>query len=279
MQPKLRTVRARVRTIETRAVLPQKKTAAPIYHTAEYRTWREAVLARDGHRCVDPLHDEGLPRAGVTLYADHIHELRDDGAPFDLANGLTRCAPCHSRKTLAARAERIHAPVSDGRAGGAVRPDWIRPSKVPLCMVCGPPGSGKSTYVQRHKGGGDMVIDLDTIASKLSGQPPHAWDRARWLDPALRRRNAMLGSLSGDRLHCSHAWFIVGAPSAEERQWWHDKLRPARIVVLVVSDEVCLARLSADPARIARRGEQSAAVHDWWNRYTPRPADETHTPV
>ena len=40
-------------------------------------------------------------------------------------------------------------------------------------VVHGPPLSGKSTYVQEHKGPNDLVFDFDLIMSALSGLPVH----------------------------------------------------------------------------------------------------------
>jgi 5-methylcytosine-specific restriction endonuclease McrA len=55
----------------------------------DHERWRCAVLERDGYRCVDCGSSE-------RLNADHIDP---NGARHDLANGATRCASCHARKT------------------------------------------------------------------------------------------------------------------------------------------------------------------------------------
>jgi formate-dependent nitrite reductase cytochrome c552 subunit len=84
------------------------KRAAPIYATPEYRAWRAEVIRRSGGRCQDKNHDPQRSRSGK-LYADHVKELRDGGAPFDVRNGLARCASCHERKTIEARVARLKA--------------------------------------------------------------------------------------------------------------------------------------------------------------------------
>lgn len=94
-----------LRAADTRIVKPAPKQVDPIYSTADYRRWREAILARAGGRCQDTACKDPT-RAGMTLFADHIIELKDGGAPFDLANGMARCGSCHTSKTLRARGER-----------------------------------------------------------------------------------------------------------------------------------------------------------------------------
>lgn len=48
-----------------------------------------------------------------------------------------------------------------------------------LFVVVGPPGAGKTTYVQEHARDGDVVIDMDRIASALtvSGADSHKHGR------------------------------------------------------------------------------------------------------
>jgi 5-methylcytosine-specific restriction enzyme A len=81
--------------------LPAKR-AASIYHTPEYQAWRAAVIERAAGRCEQP----GCGRREPRMFADHVIELRDGGAPFDLVNGQCLCGSCHTAKTAAARAAR-----------------------------------------------------------------------------------------------------------------------------------------------------------------------------
>jgi formate-dependent nitrite reductase cytochrome c552 subunit len=98
----------RLKAQDSRRIKPEEKRALPIYSTPEYRFWRAEVIRRSGGQCQDSTHDPRRSRSGK-LYADHIHELRDGGAPFDARNGMARCAACHERKTIAARVERLKA--------------------------------------------------------------------------------------------------------------------------------------------------------------------------
>jgi 5-methylcytosine-specific restriction protein A len=110
MADKLRNLPPRVAVADTRIARPGPKTVDPHYLTPEHRAWRAEVIRRSGGRCQDP--DCLTPhRTDQRLFADHVRELRDDGAPFDPANGLARCGACHTRKTLDERTRRMARPT------------------------------------------------------------------------------------------------------------------------------------------------------------------------
>ena len=111
----LRTLRSRIGMLNLQTAALPAKVADPIYGTAEYRRWRGIVIGRAGGRCRDP-HCAQPFRAGIRLFADHVVELKDGGAPFDPDNGLARCGACHTRKTVAERARRTaEPPMGAGR--------------------------------------------------------------------------------------------------------------------------------------------------------------------
>ena len=95
----------RLATGDARRVRVPPKVADDIYSTPEYAAWRKIVIERSGGYCQDD-ECETPHRKPSRLFADHIVELRDGGAPFDPANGKARCGSCHTRKTLLERAKR-----------------------------------------------------------------------------------------------------------------------------------------------------------------------------
>ena len=100
---KLKCVRPMLRCADVSAARLPPKVADSLYSTPEFKAWRDAVIRRAGNRCESPR----CGRAGVRLFADHIHEVKDGGAKFDLANGMALCGACHSLKTARVRAERL----------------------------------------------------------------------------------------------------------------------------------------------------------------------------
>lgn len=81
---------------------PPEKERAHHYGTPEHRAWQREVVARAHGMC----QGNGCGRTNVRLFADHIIELKDGGAPFDLRNGQALCGSCHSTKTAKAKRER-----------------------------------------------------------------------------------------------------------------------------------------------------------------------------
>jgi hypothetical protein len=188
----------------------------------------------------------GLVRA--TKIIDHIRPLALGGSDDD-ENTQGLCLLCSAIKTA----------TESASAGGAANwPEWLEPSAVPLEIVCGPPFSGKATYVAARASAEDVVIEFDAIAKRLSADH-RAW---RGIAPDLfnrtiRTRNALLGSLARLRGETCSAFFVIGAPTLGERQWWQRKLGGA-IVLMDPGVEECRRRA------LATRLPQALAAVDRW---------------
>lgn len=213
---------------------------------------RAGVEQRRRRLAAEPLCRHCRERGVVTpaTVPDHIVALAFGGAD-DESNIQCLCADCHAIKTAA-----------EGAASGGAsnHPDWLKPSAIPLTIVCGPPCSGKTTYVAERAKPGDIVIDLDVIASTID--PTYSqWQgnlTTELLNRSIRTRNAALGSL--ERQRQGSAWFIVAAPTQAERDWWKRKL----------GGDVVLLHPGADECkrRAAQRGTPRAikGVDDWERR-------------
>jgi 5-methylcytosine-specific restriction endonuclease McrA len=84
--------------------------AKVVYNTSAWRAARKATLWRDGNRC--RLNFEGCTHVATT--ADHVVELDDGGAPYDLRNLQASCRHCNLVKGHLARRlryERAMVPV------------------------------------------------------------------------------------------------------------------------------------------------------------------------
>lgn len=98
---RISTLAPRLKILDTRTARPAPKRADAELLTAAHRGWADEVKKRAGFRCED------CGATGVKLYADHVKERRDGGAPLDPTNGRCRCGSCHGRKTARERAARM----------------------------------------------------------------------------------------------------------------------------------------------------------------------------
>lgn len=103
----IRRISPQVRSLDTRSAPPANKHVDPFYATAEWRAFQRTIVAERGRICEDPRCDGRTHRPGMRVFADHVQELKDGGAPFDPANIMLRCGASHSRKTAKARADRF----------------------------------------------------------------------------------------------------------------------------------------------------------------------------
>jgi len=186
---------------------------------------------------------------GIIRVAVLVHHIDQNPHNNDMANLMSLCRQCH---------DEVH-----GKGMAIPNPSCK------VTLVAGPPGSGKSTWVEAQRKPTDTVIDLDVIKSHLARVPIYqAGDE--WIHPALIERNRMLSELPIG----SHAWFIVSAPRATDRKDWQDKLG-AHAVVLEVDASICKDRIDNDTRRPDHvKKQHKIAVDRWWRQYVSRREDE-----
>lgn len=234
---------------------------------------REWQLARKLHLANHPQCTEfgcGEPATDV----DHIQSVQErPDLRLDPSNFRSMCHAHHARRT--ARDQGFARTGSDNSSNAPLRgqrhPEWLRKSIVPLTVVCGAPGAGKSTYVEQRRGPRDMVLDLDEIAARLARQPLYQ-AAPSWHDAALRYRNGRLALLCYGNLW-PMAWLVVSEPHAQWRQWWVDKMG-ARIVVMETSLPTCVERVTMDERRPeVVRMQHCQLIGWWWATYKRRDDD------
>jgi 5-methylcytosine-specific restriction protein A len=206
--------------------------------------------------------------------ADHIVAvaLRPD-LRLRWSNLRPFCKPHHSARTARDQSFKMTA-----EARARTWPDDLKPSAIPLTIVCGAPGSGKSRYVTDHAAPGDLVIDLDEIKARLAGTTIYSAE-ARWTGPAITERNRMLRSLANVSAESAStsAWFIVSAPEPAERAWWQAQLG-GTVHLMDTDEETCIARINADWRRVGHRARMVERCREWFalargegSRFRPPP--------
>ncbi len=194
------------------------------------------------------LSEEAFCRAGCNrppTVVDHIRPHRgNEHLAFDRANLQALCKPCHDAKTA--------------RETGFLDGGRRLQTTAKVTLVCGPPCSGKTTWVREHAEPGDLVVDWDALAVALGSPHPHAHPAP--LRPFIAEaRDAVTARL--ERSHnLAAAWIIATAPRHADRE----RLAPgADVVVLAVDESECVRRARRD----GRPGDTIEAIEDWWRVY------------
>lgn len=241
-----------------------------VTRTKRWKVLRIEILERDGFRCREC-------SAKGRLEVDHIKPVRTHPElSYDPANLQALCPSCHTRKTRLEcghkprnpKAREWDAAVSDLEANKKPKGQWsvpfdLLPSRVPVMVVCGPPGAGKNTYITANAAPTDMVIDFDDYLASVGGAK---WDKdPERVQAAFRMRNGALRSLNTKRR--GTAWLPITAPSLAERNEWKRRLGRAKIIMLAVDADTCKARIRADPDRQHAIEPMCAGVDRWWRIY------------
>ena len=137
-------------------------------------------------------------------------------------------------------------------------------------LICGPPGSGKTTYVKEHMIEGDLVVDLDAIASALAGGGHYARNGAI-RDAALLVKEMLLSQPFDD---VRAIWLIDSGQTKKRRDKIRGRLtrdpnRRLSVVMLEVPASECIKRILRDERRAKRAEQWKEIVYKWWRDYEP----------
>jgi len=138
-------------------------------------------------------------------------------------------------------------------------------------VVCGPPGSGKSTFVQNSARFGDLIVDLDEIFRAISGLP--MYEKPETLLPfAIKVKNTLIDAVAAGENKYTNAWIITSGSSAKERDYLARRLR-AKVYVFEVSAMTCARRISKDDRRKDKVQLWMPIIEKWWREYRRRDGD------
>ena len=132
-----------------------------------------------------------------------------------------------------------------------------------VTLVCGPPCSGKSTYVAGRAQPGDVVVDYDQIARQL-GSPSEHNHAYRFHKPTERVITELLGQIASGRHE--NAWVIRSLPDSAQRRQLASHLR-AEVVIVDAPDE-----LLAERARSRGNVVKTVAAIASWRRASGIPS-------
>ena len=131
----------------------------------------------------------------VAVDVDHIIPIRQGGAVLAVDNLQPLCRQCHIRKT---------------------QREQPGEHMTQVFIVCGPPGSGKTSFVAERCTWGDLVVDVDAILAAISGLP--WYDKPTALLPvALDVRDYLYTLIRRGIAYVPRAWVIMSESDATKR--------------------------------------------------------------
>ena len=232
-----------------------------LYDSKAWEIARETQLADHPFcQCKDPYckvatdhpnKKEGEPCGRVAGEVDHDIPIRLGGSKLDTSNLNSLCHDCHVRKTR----------KEDGWNGGN--------EKKKVIVVCGAPGSGKSTWVKNNSRKGDLILDFDKLMSAICNFPLHRKPE-HLLKYGWEARDAILNHLDKSEEYI-RAFIIITGESRRKRDEFRARYG-AKVVVLETPELVCLQRVENDLNR-DHSFDWSSLVSYWWSHYEPSEED------
>jgi len=126
-----------------------------------------------------------------------------------------------------------------------------------ITIICGPPGSGKSTYVREHYLTGDVVIDMDVIALALTTpdvEPYTYSDLVRQVAFYARQAAVKEALKLGQSNRSINIWIIHTDPGPNQVSMY--KVLGGKVIWLDPGIDICIDRMKERPARSAKIAEK-----------------------
>lgn len=130
-------------------------------------------------------------------------------------------------------------------------------------LVYGSPLSGKTTWIADNMNAGDLVVDMDSIWTCISGQPRYSKPK-RLTQCAFAVRDTLVDMIRTRHGNWLNAYLCGGYPLVSERERLMRSLG-AREIFIDTPKDICLERF----ANSDRPSEYKRYITDWWERYNP----------
>lgn len=129
-------------------------------------------------------------------------------------------------------------------------------------VICGPPGSGKTTFVQQHMQPGDLVLDMDAIVSALTGNKSIHPDYSNVMNTALAVREAIYKSIESGK--AGKRAFVITSASDKQQVAALARRLHGFMHYMDTPEAECIKRICNDPTR-SDKEKDCALVKRWFS--------------
>ena len=133
-------------------------------------------------------------------------------------------------------------------------------------IVYGSPGSGKTTYVRKHREVGDLVIDLDLIKQAISMED-RTYETDNLLDVSIGIRDYIYKRIEDNDVNAKAIWIIASLPKRKARIELAERLG-AELVFIDKTISECLNQAYMDKTRKDKTLEK-IIINKWFANYEP----------
>jgi len=143
--------------------------------------------------------------------------------------------------------------------------DIIRSNdKRAVYIVDGAPGSGKTTYVQKRKQPGDIIMDLDMIVSALQGDIISHPDYNPVMEIALSVRDTICEAIEKRQRAWNTAYIITSNPNKKAVEQLAGRLK-GRVISMDTDVETCIQQIKNDSTRTEIQRDIELA-REWYTK-------------
>lgn len=134
-------------------------------------------------------------------------------------------------------------------------------------VVCGPPMSGKTTYVEQNMSPGDLVIDMDKLYAAVSLREMYNKpDNLKYNVFAIK--NLLINQIKTRYGNFKSAWIIGTYANSVERERLANDLG-AEIIILDVCKEECIVRLdNCKDYRAIHKAEWISYIENYFENFS-----------
>ncbi|MCM1122028.1 MAG: AAA family ATPase [Eubacterium sp.] len=236
--------------------------ARAFYDSQQWRKTSRAYLSSKNYICEDC--------GGAACIVHHIRHLapwniNDPEITLDWGNLKAVCEKCHTEehakddKAFRGQPAKLNGIGFDEDGNAVESPN--------VFLVCGSPGSGKTTYVLGHKAQNDLVVDLDYICAALMGEGGGVrLDFRPVLQTALEVRRLLYECIQQRRGKWERAFVVTATADALEMRRLAQELNAA-LVLIDTPLKDCIANIRSDPQRSKSRRKFERLAVEWHEKY------------